>query len=200
MTQQCFSLTANMSFLHLHSVETLTNGMSAITCRFSELNVSSPGRFTQRLEEFIFTCSSISAENFDPGMFVSSMWTVGTRTLFLLEELQRKVTTMRSKMEMWSRVGLRDRFLAEECLWELRESAMLRTSANLRRSFLSYATKWIEVLSSNLSPSIRLTVSGDLPPSLNPLCHPSQLVSSVASLMDEMIGWRSLELELEAHH
>lgn len=183
----------------MHNVETLTNGMSTITYLHSELNVSSPGSYISRLEEFICTCLSISAENFEVGMFVCSMWTVGTRTLALLEELRRRDTTTRSRMVMLSQAGLTGRGRAEECMLELVLSATLRTSAKTRENFLRYSTNWIRELSSNLSATSGLTLTGSL--RLNPRStnHPMALGGDVEVLMGELNGFYSLELELATY-
>lgn len=200
MTQQCFSSTANMSYLHLHSVETSTNGMSRIISLHLALSVSSPERYTQLLEEFIFTCLSTLGESFEADPLGSSMWTVGIRTWCLLGELQRKGTTTRLKMETLSRGASRDLNHAEECMLDLIDSSISRTCASLRRNFLSYTTKWIEELSCRLSPVEGLTPNGDtllnrsLTGSLPAMPDSTTLA---ASLMDEMIGWRSLEYDLE---
>lgn len=183
----------------MHNAATLTNGLSAITCQLSELNASSPERFIPELEVFIYTCFSLSNKSSDLETYVFSMWTVATQTLCLLGELRRKDMIMQSRMETLSLAGLLGRNRAEECLAELIRSQMLRTSASLRRSFLSYSTRWTEVISSRALLKSVVTPTGDLSRMLPSMTHPPELSSEVEQTMDVMNGWRNLELDLACH-
>lgn len=195
----CFLLTVGMSFLLTPSAAIWTRGPLSTTFQHLEQSVSSPERFIQPLGEFIFTALQTSTESFEAAQLVSSMWTVGTRTLCLLEGLQRKVTITRSRMEMLRREGLHDQNRAEVCLSELMLSATLRTSVRIQRSFLSYTTRWIEVASLPGSTMCGPTQTGVFDQSQWNTPPPTALSFEVERLMEEMTGWYSLELEMSCH-
>lgn len=200
MTQRCFSSTANMCFSLMHNAETSTHGLSAIICQHSNLSASSGERFTQLLEEFIFTSLQLTNRNSDLDRYGFSMWKVGTQTLSLLGELQRKDMITRSRMERLSRVVSSVQGRAEECLSELIRSSILRTCAKTERNFLNFATKWIEVISSRTSPIRSHMLGGDMDPCFPSMMHPRELENFADCVWEELNGWRSLELDLETHY
>nr|QUS52508.1 replication-associated protein A [Faeces associated gemycircularvirus 6] len=197
--ESCFLLTADMSFLLTPSAAIWTRGPLATTFQHLEQSASSPERFIQPLGEFIFTALQTSTESFEAAQLVSSMWTVGTRTLCLLVALQRKVTITQSRMETLRREGLVGQNHAEVCLGDLMLSATLRTSVRIQRSFLSYTTRWIEVASLPGSTMCAPTQTGVFDQSQWSTPPPTALSFEVERLMEEMTGWYSLELEMSCH-
>lgn len=189
-----------MDYSPILNVGTSTNGLFLITYHHSELSASSRERFTQKLEVFIYTCFSLSNRNSDLETYVYSMYSIGIQTLSLLVELQKWGMITQSRMEMWSREGLLDQNRAEAELARVVDSSVWRTFARIQMNFLSYSTKWIEEISSRVSARLACTPTGDLNQMLPSMSHPGELGSLVENLMDEMDGWRSLELDLACHY
>nr|UGV21555.1 MAG: replication-associated protein [Giant panda Genomoviridae] len=88
-----------------HNAATCPSGPCWTSFHHWELSASLDESST-RISAFISTCSQISDGSFEVEKLIFSMWTVGTQTSNALGELQRKVTTMRSRMETLSPGGL----------------------------------------------------------------------------------------------
>lgn len=184
-----------MCFSHMHNAETLTNGLSAIICHHSVLSASSQESYTQQLEEFIFTCLLTSAGSSVLDAWIFSMWRVGTQTLSLLREHQRRAMITQSKMARLLREGSSGR--AEVDLEQLVDSRRSLTCARLRVSFSTYTERWILEASSRISRMSDPTRSGGMLEPYPSMSHPPALESSVEEVMDEINGWHNLVYDLE---
>lgn len=127
------------------------------------------------------------------------MLEVSTQTYRHLVARQRKAMIMRSRMEMLLREGSLDRNHAEVSMLELIESAMSRTSARVVRSFLNYTTKWNEAISFAGFRISDPTLTGAFDWISQNTLHIPILCSAAEPWMEEMIGYDSLEWDVENH-
>ena len=120
-----------------------------------------------RMEEFIFMLSSISIDSSVQERLQFSMWEAATLTSSSLAALQRRDTTMRSKMAMSSLVDSPVRITrAEAALTQLILNGVRLSWQRQQTSFGNFATNWFRNI---WSEAIRLygsIASGALHPSI----------------------------------
>jgi hypothetical protein len=151
------------------------------------------------LRAFISTLSLISDGSFEVERRIYSMWTIATQTSNLLEEHQRKVTTMRSRMETLWAGGLRDQYRAEVEMARLLTSGLELRVRRIEMSFGHFATSWIQKLLPVLSVNSRSTpIGGSHRPSQS-MSHPEELNLLARMLTEEMSGYVSLASDWENH-
>lgn len=145
-----------------------------------------------RMEDFIFTVSSISAEDIAVGELIRSMWTVGTRTVSLLEDHRRRDTTTRSRMEMLSAEGWLGRNRAQRELGRLLIDGLELRRRRVETNFGNFAINWIPRLLHALSTHSASMLTGDLTRSLPSMCTMEELLLFQETLTEEIRGYRNL--------
>lgn len=144
------------------------------------------------MEDFIFTCSQTSDGSFEAEGLIYSMWTVGTQTLNLLREHQRRVTTTQSRMEMLSAEGWQGRSRAQ---WEMGRLLLSGLELRVRRletNFGNFAMNWIPKLLHAISPHSASIATGDLPRCLPSMSTMDELNLFQAMVTEEVTGYRNL--------
>nr|UGV21551.1 MAG: replication-associated protein [Giant panda Genomoviridae] len=180
-----------------HNAATCPSGPCWTSFHHWELSASLDESST-RISAFISTCSQISDGSFEVEKLIFSMWTVGTQTSNALGELQRKVTTMRSRMETLSRVVSSDQTASMGAVRLLTCGLRLR-ARRIEASFGVFARNWIPRVCAAHSGSCRNSPTGDSPRSLPSMSHPEELTLFREMLMVEVHGWKQLVLDWETH-
>lgn len=137
---------------------TLIIGQLSICCQYSERNVSLDESCT-KMEEFISMFSLISDGSFRQERLTYSMWEAVTLTSCQLGQLRERCTTMQSRMETVLRVASNDR--AQTAILTLTISGLQQRIANLWRSFCTFATVWLQEISSVVSQTSKPTLTGN---------------------------------------
>jgi len=132
----------DMSSLPTHSAATLMHGPLMTIWHFLAVSVSLD-ESCMLMEVLISMLSAISPESFDPEDPMSLMLQATTLTLRHLEEGRNAVTTMRSKMEMWSPEDSLGR--AEEEFTKMCLRGALSSVKKVRASFGNVLHDWIHV-------------------------------------------------------
>lgn len=149
------------------------------------------------MAEFITMYSQISDGSFRREKFVYSMWEASTQTSSLLDALQRKLTTTRSRMGTLLREGLEGR--AEIAIGTLIISGLRRHMLDLLTSFCTFATNWLREILCGASQTSGLTPIGngttEWPYTISPLA----LSLTRQRLRESMSGCHSLLLDLASH-
>lgn len=180
------------------NAETSTPGELWNAFHLWELSASSEESIT-RMEDFIFTCSQISDGSFEAERLTFSMWTVGTQTLNLLREHQRRVTTTQSRMAMLSAEGWAGRNRAEWELGRLLISGLELRKRRVETNFGLWCMNWIPKLLHAVSTHSASMLTGDLPRSLPSMSTMPELHLFREMLMEEMTGYRNLVSDWNNH-
>lgn len=152
-----------------------------------------------RMEDFICTCTSSSNGAFEVEKLISSMWTVGTRTLAVLREHQRRITTTQSRMEMLSLEGWSGRNRAQWELGRLLISGLESRRQRIETNFGNWCINWIPKLlcaTSTVSPAM---LTGDLPRYLPSMSTMDELALFREMLTAEIDGYRNLVSDWQNH-
>lgn len=154
-----------------------------------------------RMEEFTSTCLSTSDGGFDLESQAYLMWEASTQTLVLLREHLTRDTNTRLRMETLSAEASPSRTAsrAEAEIARLIRSGLKLRVQKVERSFGAFSTNWIRNRLRATSILCRSTPSGNLQRCLPCMSHHQALASSMEKLTGEMIGYRSLVLDLESH-
>lgn len=180
-----------MDFSPTPSAETSTRGELWNAFHHWEVNASLDESIT-RMEDFIFTAMSCSNGGFEAERLMFSMSTVGTRTLAVLNEHRRRITTTRSRMEMLSAEGWEGRSRAQWELGRLLISGLESRRQRIETNFGNWCINWIPKLLCATSTHSAAMQTGDLP-----RCLPSMSTMDELSLFREMLtaeidGYRNL--------
>lgn len=176
-------------------LQLLENSLTAL-----DSNVSLDERITLT-EAFIYTALSTLEGREGSGELVSSISRVVIPTLALLVEHRKRVGIMRARMVMFAFRASTDpeSVRAEEAMAELVTSGLRSRVRAIESRFGIWSMNWIQRARLVLSPNFKSTVTGS-----SLLCLPSMVpqtesVSPEEMLMDEMIGYRNLVLQVERH-
>lgn len=152
-----------------------------------------------RMEDFIFTATSCSNGGFEAEGLTFSMSTVGTQTLALLREHQRRITTTQSRMAMLSLEGWNGRNRAQWELGRLLISGLESRRQRIETNFGNWCINWIPkllVATSTLSPAMQ---TGDLPRYLPSMSTMDELSLFREMLTAEISGYRNLVSDWQNH-
>ncbi|ASH99144.1 putative ORF3 protein [Giant panda associated gemycircularvirus] len=164
-----------------------------------ELSASSHESLT-RMEDFICTVSQTSDGSFEVERLTYSMWTVTTRTLSLLREHQRRVTTTQSRMAMLLREASSDQSgRAELELGRLLISGLKLRVRRIENHFGSFVINWIPKVLHVHTASLPSMRTGDLQKCLPNMSHQEDLSLLGEMLMVEMSGYHQLVSDWETH-
>ena len=163
-----------------------------------ELSASSAESVT-RMEDFIFTCSQTSDGSFEVERLIYSMWTVGTQTLSLLREHQRRAMTTQSRMETLCAEGWVGRNRAEVEMGRLLLSGLELRKRRVETNFGNWCMNWIPKLLHARSTHSASMLTGDLPRSLPSMSTMDELSLFREMLTEEMTGYRSLVSDWQNH-
>lgn len=180
------------------NAETSTTGELWNAFHHWELSASWEENFT-RMEDFIFTCSMTSDGSFEAERLTYSMWTVGTRTLSLLREHLRRVTTTQSRMAMLSAEGWNGRNRAQWDLGRLLLSGLELRMQRVVTNFGNFSMSWIQKLLHATSTHSASMLTGDLPRSLPAMTTHEELSLFREMLTAEIDGYRNLVSDWENH-
>lgn len=187
-----------MAFSPIPSAETSTPGELWNAFHHWEVNASLDESIT-RMEDFICTSTSYSNGDSEVERLTSSMWTVGTRTLAVLNEHRRRITTTRSRMEMLSLEGWEGRSRAQWEVGRLLISGLESRRQRIEMNFGSWCTNWIPKLLSAIStPSVAM-LTGDLPRYLPSMSTMDELSLFREMLTVEIDGYRNLVSDWANH-
>lgn len=151
-----------------------------------------------KMEAFIFTLSSISADSSVLEQLQFSMWEASTLTLNNLEGLLRRDTTMRSKMAMWSQEGSSVRGTrAEVALTQLILSGVRSSWLKQQTNFGNFATHWFRNIWLEAIHLYGNTATGSLHPSILSTLPPSGYGLTRQQLRESTSGSCRLIWDLE---
>lgn len=143
------------------SQETCLDGTLWSAFQHWEANASLDESIT-RMREFTCTCFAISDASFAVEKLMSSMYTVTTRTLRLLEEHQSWVTTTRSRMVMLFAEDWEDQtWVAEVAMVQLATAGRRSRVRRIEMSFGTWCIDWILRLLRVHSSASRNTQTGN---------------------------------------
>lgn len=151
-----------------------------------------------RMEEFTYTLSSISVDSSVQERLQFSMWEAATLTSRSLEELQRRDTTMRSKMAMSSQEGSNVRLTrAEVALTQLILNGVRLSWQRQQSSFGNFATNWFRNMWSEAILLYGSIASGSLHPSILSTLPPEGYGLTRQQLRESTSGCCRLVWDLE---
>lgn len=187
-----------MLWLPTLSVETFNlSDLWSISQRWDRTS-SSDERLTL-MEELTCTSLQISNGSFEVDRLLYLMWTVTTRTSHLVRVHQRRVTTMRSRMETLSEGLSQDLNPAELEMGRLAINGLSLRMQRLVTSFGSWLTNWIRSLQSALSTNSRNGATGDLHLYALPISTHEELNLWSRTMTEDIRGYCNLALDLENH-
>lgn len=176
----------------------LTDGPLWNTFQRWEASVSSQEKITL-MEELISMFSVTSDGSLEVEKLMYSMWVIITQTLNLLEEHQRRDTTMRSRMAMLSAEASADQQPAELEIARLILNGLRLRVLRLENSFGNTFTTWIQRVQLALSRNCQNIATGNTLYMLPNIGRQPELNSLMEILMDDMIGYSSLAWEVDHH-
>ena len=137
--------------------------------------------------------------SFEVDRLLYLMWTVTTRTSHLVRVHQRRVTTMRSRMETLSEGLSQDLSPAELEMGRLAINGLSLRVQRLVTTFGSWLTNWIRSLQSALSTNSRNGATGDLHLYALPISTHEELNLWSRTMTEDIRGYCNLALDLENH-
>ena len=151
------------------------------------------------MEELTCTCLQISNGSFEVDRLISLILTVTTRTYHLVRVHQRRVTTMRSRMETLSEGLSHDRNPAELEMGRLAINGLSLRMQRIVTTFGSWLTNWTRSLQSVLSTNSRNGATGDLHLYVLPMSTHEELNLWSRTMTEDIRGYVSLASDLENH-